>query len=195
MSFRCPVCRMAILWEEAWCCRTYRGRTFYLCCGGCAELFAEQSARFASAADGDRERAPMPRVGALALDEFEAEVYAEWTARLGTSICSSRARVLERCVLSLMLGDGGRKHEVERLLAAELVQLRDPACNPEAALAALRRLPRAIEAAGPAAGLTPGLARSLRSLAEDLVVQVQAWTRLPRADLTIPAKGAQSWPR
>ncbi len=174
MKYCCPVCRMSILWEEACCCRTYRGRTFYLCCGGCAELFAQQSARFAVAADGDGAR--LPRVGVLSLDEFEAEMCAEWTARLGPAVCSSRARVIERCILSLMLGDRGRKHEVERLLAAELVQLRDPACDADAALGALRRLPQAIEAAGQAAGLTSERARSLRHLAEDLVVQVRAWS-------------------
>lgn len=173
MRLRCPVCGMSILWEEAWCSRTCGGSTHYFCCRGCAELFDERSVRL-PAASGHRAR--FPQVGALTLDEFEAALWDAWPAGRAPGVCSSIARALERCILSLIVGSRHRRHEVERLLAAELVRLRDPALDADATLGALRRLPQGIEAAARAAALPSARASSLCHLAEDLAVQIQAWS-------------------
>lgn len=179
MIFLDPVCGMVIRWEEAWAHAVRGDCTYYLCCPGCAALFAEQAQRFpcTGEAQGGVPSHTIPRIGEVSLDDFEALVWMEWASRQRSAACPARARTLERCIITLTLGDVARSQVVERLVAAELVRLRDPAYDPLRTMRALRRLPPALEAAAHRAGLSPGRARAARDRASTLLRRILSWSR------------------
>lgn len=86
-----------------------------------------------------------PGIGGLTLDEVEALVARRWRHLLGHEDEGRlRARTLERALLSYGLArDPGRRHDIDRLLAAEVARLRSSRFDGDRIEWELAALPRA----------------------------------------------------
>ncbi|NIP82368.1 MAG: hypothetical protein GWM90_25350 [Gemmatimonadetes bacterium] len=133
-------------------------------------------------------RDAVPRLGDLTLDDFEALVARQWCRLLAPdSRQPLRTRVLERALLVCALTRPGeeRRHELDRLLAAEVARLRSKEMERDRVAEELRTLPDAFAAAVECVRLDPTHRRHLHSTLRQGVAEARAWIARRPVDAAI----------
>lgn len=120
----------------------------------------------------------VPTIGRLSLDDFEALVVRRWRHHLGRGGGQTlQGRVLERALLVSAMADGGQDHghEVDRMLAAEVVRLRSKELERDRIDEELRALPAALAEALRVAQLEPDRRQRLLNSLQRGVDEVRDW--------------------
>ncbi|MFO7892811.1 MAG: hypothetical protein R6U63_03665 [Longimicrobiales bacterium] len=221
MRFRDPVCGMEIRWEEAVNYEVVGPVVVYFCCTGCATRFREDPAQHVdvhawveggsraetapcggeplalqpqeSSARRSRTLATAPQVGMLTLDEVEALVARHWRRLLDDDQGWLRTRTLERALLTFGLtGDGDRRKETDRLLAAEVARLRRREIDTERIEAELALLPRALATVLLDVTVGPTETAEFYETIEMKLAEIRPWVSARHAGPLRPARHARA---
>lgn len=205
VRFKDPVCGMEIRWEEAVSYAVVGPVVVYFCCHGCASRFHEDPTRHVdvdgwltdaptsddvdcatrplplAGGDGPVRRSlrlgAVPKVGRITLDELESLIEIRWRQLLGSTGGPLRTRVLERALLVCAFTgpDEERRHDIDRMLAAEVVRLRSRQMDRDRVEEELQLLPEAFADALAEANVDPTEARRLERVLQDRIAEVRVW--------------------
>jgi hypothetical protein len=119
----------------------------------------------------------VPKVGRITLDEFESLLECRWRQLLGSTGEPLRTRVLERALLVCAFAgpDEERRHDIDRMLAAEVVRLRSSHMDKGRIEEELERLPEAFAVALAEANVDLAEVRRLKRVLRDRITEIRVW--------------------